>query len=155
MTRYPIQLHYPDTKLTNPCHVLLMLITRPGRNKYQFNKSLVWLNREPHSRSPTREARPPPVKTGWGIEHDKLLEDIRMNFAENLPRSCSGSPSWVCAGRTSWWQPSGLLQPHRTSSPPHYHIAILGDKHHHQPLQHHHHHVIHHHQQNQHHRHHC
>ena len=40
------QSHYPDTKLTGLCPILIiMLSVRLGRHKYQFYKSLVWLSR--------------------------------------------------------------------------------------------------------------
>ena len=42
MTRYPTQSHYPDTELTNPWPILILLSTWLGNDKYQFNKSLVW-----------------------------------------------------------------------------------------------------------------
>ena len=35
--------HNPDTELSSPCPMLIMLNTWLGSNKYQFNKSLVWL----------------------------------------------------------------------------------------------------------------
>ena len=42
-------LHYSDTELTSPCFILLMLSTRLGSDKYQFYKSLVSIDWEPHS----------------------------------------------------------------------------------------------------------
>ena len=52
MTWYPTQSHYLDTELTSPCHILLVLSTRLESDKYQFNKSLVWLDQESNSQSP-------------------------------------------------------------------------------------------------------
>ena len=41
---YPIRSNYLDTELTSLCSILLMPSARPGSEKYQFHKSLVWLN---------------------------------------------------------------------------------------------------------------
>ena len=49
MTWYPTQSHYPDTELTSPCCILLVLHARLGSDKCHFNKSLAWLNLEPNS----------------------------------------------------------------------------------------------------------
>ena len=57
MTQHPIQSHYPDTELTSPCPILLISSTRLGSDKYQCNKSLVWLDREPNSWPSAGEAR--------------------------------------------------------------------------------------------------
>ena len=43
MTQFSTQLHYTDTELTSPYHILDMLSIRLGSNKYQFCKSLHWL----------------------------------------------------------------------------------------------------------------
>ena len=51
MKRYPTQSHYPDTELTSPCPILLMPTTKLGSDKYQFYKSLVWLDYEPKSQT--------------------------------------------------------------------------------------------------------
>ena len=50
------QSHYPETELTSPCPIILMQSSRLGRNKYQFYKSLLWLDWELNSRSPAAEA---------------------------------------------------------------------------------------------------
>ena len=50
------QFHYPDTELTSPCSILLMLNTKQGSNNYQFDKSLAWLDQEWIPKSPTRDA---------------------------------------------------------------------------------------------------
>ena len=44
MIWYPTQPHYPDTTVTNLCPILLMLSARLGRDKYHYNRSLVWLS---------------------------------------------------------------------------------------------------------------
>ena len=44
MIWYPSQSHYPDTEPTSPCPILIMLSTWLGSYKYQFYKSLVWLD---------------------------------------------------------------------------------------------------------------
>ena len=44
ITWYPTQPHYPDTELTSPCPILIIPGTWLGSNKYQFYKSLVWLD---------------------------------------------------------------------------------------------------------------
>ena len=49
MTQHPTQSHYPTTELTSPCPILLMSSARLGSNKYQFYKSLVWLDQEPNA----------------------------------------------------------------------------------------------------------
>ena len=36
MTCYPTQSHYPNTELTSPCPIIIMLSARLGSNKYQF-----------------------------------------------------------------------------------------------------------------------
>ena len=41
MVRYLIQSHYPDTELTGPFHILVMLGTRLLSDKYQYCKSLI------------------------------------------------------------------------------------------------------------------
>ena len=41
MAQYPTQSHYPDTELTSPCPILLMMCARLGSGKSQFVKSLV------------------------------------------------------------------------------------------------------------------
>ena len=56
MTCYPTQSHYPDTELTSPCPILIMPRARLENDKYQFDKSLIWLDRELNSPSPTCEA---------------------------------------------------------------------------------------------------
>ena len=63
-TQHPTLSRYPDTELTSPCPNLLIPSARLGSDKHQFYKSLVWLDWEPNSRSPTRDAsaltiRPP------------------------------------------------------------------------------------------------
>ena len=52
MAWYSTQSHYPDTKPTSPCVFVLILSTKLWSNKSQFDKSLVWLDREPSSHSP-------------------------------------------------------------------------------------------------------
>ena len=44
MTWYPAQSQTPDTEPTSPCPILIMPSTWLGRNKDQFEKSLVWLD---------------------------------------------------------------------------------------------------------------
>ena len=46
MIQYPTQSHYPDTELTRPCPILLMLRAMLGTEKYQFCNSLFWLDWE-------------------------------------------------------------------------------------------------------------
>ena len=41
ITRYPIQSHHPETVLTSPCPILLMLSAGLGRGKHKFDKSSV------------------------------------------------------------------------------------------------------------------
>ena len=62
MTQYPTQSHYPDIEQTSPCLILLMLNMCLGSDKYQFDKSLVWVDREPNSWAPTREACTLPIQ---------------------------------------------------------------------------------------------
>ena len=61
MTLDSTQSHYPDTELTNLCHILIMLSDRVGSDKYQCYRSLVWLDWKPYSRSTTREACAVPI----------------------------------------------------------------------------------------------
>ena len=52
MTRYRTESHYPGIELTSPCLILLMPNASLGSYKHQFDKSLVWLDRESfHSRA--------------------------------------------------------------------------------------------------------
>ena len=55
MTWYPTQSYCPDTELTSSCPILLMPSARLGNDKYRvYNyRSLVWLNGEKKSQSPT------------------------------------------------------------------------------------------------------
>ena len=55
MTRYPTLSHYLDTELNSPSPILLMSSIRLESDKYQFDKSLVWRDLEPNSRSPAHE----------------------------------------------------------------------------------------------------
>ena len=48
--------HYPDTEPTSLCPILLMPSDRLGSDKYEFDKSLVWLDQEPNSWSPACKA---------------------------------------------------------------------------------------------------
>ena len=50
VTWYPTQSHYPDTQLTSPYPILIMLSTRLGSDKYPFWKSLIWLDRDSNPR---------------------------------------------------------------------------------------------------------
>ena len=61
MIQFPTQPHYPDTELTSPCPILLLLSTKLGSDKYQVYKSLVWLDQEPNSGTPTSEACALPI----------------------------------------------------------------------------------------------
>ena len=45
MTRFTTESYYLNTELASPCIFLLMLITWLGSDKYQFYKSLLWLDR--------------------------------------------------------------------------------------------------------------
>ena len=51
-----------------------MQSARLENSKYQFDKSLVWLNRELNSRSPAREARAqtirPPLPMSWTKDNE-------------------------------------------------------------------------------------
>ena len=60
---HPIWLsHYPDAELTSPSHSLLIPSIRLGSDKYQFDKSPLWLDREPISRSPAHETGALPIR---------------------------------------------------------------------------------------------
>ena len=54
LTWYPTQSHYPDTKPTSSCTILLVLMpsTWLGSDKYKFFKSLIWLDQGSNPRSP-------------------------------------------------------------------------------------------------------
>ena len=60
MTCYPTQSHYPDTEPISPYLILIMPSTWLGSNKYQFDKSLVWLN---HGFEPTISCPRDPCST--------------------------------------------------------------------------------------------
>ena len=61
MTWYPTQSQYPDTESTSPCPIRIIPNTWLGSDKYQFYKSLVWLNWSSNPRSPTCEAHALPI----------------------------------------------------------------------------------------------
>ena len=44
MPWYPTQWHYPDAGPANPCPIVIMLSIWLGSDKFQFYKSLVWLD---------------------------------------------------------------------------------------------------------------
>ena len=68
MTWFPTQSHYPDTEPSSNCPIV-MPSTGLGSDKYQFDKSLVWLDRGLNPRSPTHKTNdlliqpPRPVNT--------------------------------------------------------------------------------------------
>ena len=62
MIPYSTQSHYPDTEPTSPCPIWIMLSTWLGSDKYQFSKSLVWLDQGSNSRSPAHQASPLPIR---------------------------------------------------------------------------------------------
>ena len=59
--------HYSDFELSSPCPILIIPSSRVGCEKYQFNKSLASLVREPDSQSPAREARAVPIQRPFAI----------------------------------------------------------------------------------------
>ena len=62
MTQYPTKSHYPDTEFSSLCPILLMLNARLRSVKNQCYKSVLWLDREPNSCSPTCEAHALPIR---------------------------------------------------------------------------------------------
>ena len=56
MTWYSTQSHDPDTELTSPYTILIMSSAKLESDKYQFYKSLVWLDRESNFRCPNGRA---------------------------------------------------------------------------------------------------
>ena len=50
ITWYPHQSHYPNTEPNSPCPILIIPSTWLGSDKYQFYKSLVWLNQDSNPR---------------------------------------------------------------------------------------------------------
>ena len=59
------QSHYPYTVKISPCQILLMPSNKTARlasGKYQFYKSLVWLDHEPNTQSLARESRTLPIR---------------------------------------------------------------------------------------------
>ena len=63
MTWYSPQSHYPDIEKTSACLILIISSTWLGSDKYQFDKSLVWLDQGSNPRSPTREACALPIRS--------------------------------------------------------------------------------------------
>ena len=65
MTKYSTQSHYPDsdTELTSIGPIIIISCARLESDKYQFDKSLVSLDQEPSSRSPSCEARTLPIRS--------------------------------------------------------------------------------------------
>ena len=86
MTQYPTQAHYPDTDVISPCRILLMPSTRLGSDKYQFYKTLFWLERKPNSGSPAPKASALPIRPLHPVRGESLLSQrIRLNRPTNTP----------------------------------------------------------------------
>ena len=60
------QAHYPDTRPTSPCPIIIMPSTWLGSDKYQFHKLFVWLDHghwfDSNSQSLAREVRALPIR---------------------------------------------------------------------------------------------
>ena len=69
MTWYPTRSHYPDTEPTSPCPILIMPSTWLGSDKYQFYKSLIWLD---HGFNPTIFQTRGPCSTDSATMPDNL-----------------------------------------------------------------------------------
>ena len=90
---YPTPSHYPNTEPTSPCHILIMPSSWLGSDKYQFDKSLVWLDHgsNPWSQHKIRAlpVRPPPLPSN--------------NTIKTQNKKMCATPGWlVCWSFTSW-----------------------------------------------------
>ena len=88
ITQYPTQSHFPGTE-PNQSLAYHVNAERLGSNKYQLNKSSVWLDWEPNSRSPVREAHGLPIRPLHSLA-ESIFEITRCSLKWNSIRS-----SWV------------------------------------------------------------
>ena len=91
ITWFPIQSHYPDAEIT--IHILVMSSARLGSDKYQFCKSLVWLDWDSNSLPSLHEAcilpSWPPHLAMWWQNEGLLLWEYR--YSEFVSAGSSGS----------------------------------------------------------------
>ena len=100
ITRCPTQSH-PDTELTNPCPILVMLNARLDDATYQFYKSSLWFSWDSNSRPSSREACALPIRRPTFGPADRNLE-------------------YADLGKANWqedWREYGLSCWHSINSP--------------------------------------
>ena len=62
MTWYPTKSHYPNIELTSHCIIVLLPNAMLGSDKYQFDKSLVWLDQQPNSPYTSHQVHALPIQ---------------------------------------------------------------------------------------------
>ena len=106
ITRYPAQSHYPYTKLTSPCPIWVILSSRLGRDKYQFYKSLVWLNRESTGTLHFPHGEPALYLFSHWVRYNASKVVTSIPFYKSLLWCCegliTGHPAWKADAPTRW-----------------------------------------------------
>ena len=94
--------YYHSNYHLRQCPILLMPSATLGSGKYQFYKSLVWLNWELSSRSPTREACVPPIRPAHLVDltEDEILTDDSLCTGRTYGSRRSGRSRRSNDGRT-------------------------------------------------------
>ena len=82
MTWYPTQLHYPDPVLSSSFRCLVIPSTRLSSDKYQFDKSLVWLSQDSH--------HPPSARAVLPVVELNHTNNVRSDVEEK-PHQCTVS----------------------------------------------------------------
>ena len=70
--------HVPDTELTSLWPILIMPSTILRSDKNKFDKSLVWLDLEPNSQSPSHEARALPIQPLCSVCHKAYQDEYQL-----------------------------------------------------------------------------
>ena len=84
-------LYYPNT---SPCSILSMPSTRLENNKYQFDKSLVWLDWEPNTLSPARKTRALPFQLARLVGEPCLRTHAEAVCLHSM-RCCISTEEWI------------------------------------------------------------
>ena len=91
LTGSPTQSHYPDTESTSSCSILIIQSIWLGRDKYQFVKSLVWLDPGSNPRSSAREACTLPIRPPRPVSCMKWVFFLNVDTSLFV---CCGLPSY-------------------------------------------------------------
>ena len=107
MTGYPTLSHHPETELTSLYVSLLTPSARLRSDKYQTHESVMWLNREPNSRSPTLANFDLPLP-GSPCSGFWLFISVDLQMPIEYSRPTLGSlHSDVGRAGACWWQRTG------------------------------------------------